>query len=412
MSSVLRLLLWSETAHLRVMTGQDHQLAPRFDLLCMGGATILYLVPYAMLTPQVTVHLTEAGASATAVSIYGLSPFVMVLAMSVVTPKILLRTGLKTAHLLGLVIAALALVATSRLWLAGALTMPFYVALGALLGIASALTWTATEAMIAKHAPADRIGSFTAAYQTGLGASLAIGPFLPVLFSMSDVGIAVTTAILMGFALVLSVGSGRRQTTVGAKTKDGPTGRVAMRAVFVILLVALVGGWFEVGLNAILPYFAVDMGLASGNAAMIVGVLATGALLSQLPIFVLSDKFTTYALYRACALTVTFGAMLLGGASICAHVLWPSAFMFGAGGGALYTLAMIEVARSRVDQPVAALTTLAVSAYTLGAVVGPFSAGVILDLTGARGLWIVLGTVPAVLLLMTFAHPSHQKKET
>ena len=192
------------------MTGQDHQLAPRFDLLCMGGATILYLVPYAMLTPQVTVHLTEAGASATAVSIYGLSPFVMVLAMSVVTPKILLRTGLKTAHLLGLVIAAMALVATAYLWLAGTLTWSFYVALGALLGIASALTWTATEAMIAKHAPADRIGSFTAAYQTGLGASLAIGPFLPVLFSMSDVSIAVTTAILMGFALVFSAGSGRR----------------------------------------------------------------------------------------------------------------------------------------------------------------------------------------------------------
>ena len=215
----------------------------------------------------------------------------------------------------------------------------------------------------------------------------------------------------MGLAVFLVVGSSTQQLPVGSSTEDTQVGRVVWRSVVMILAVALVGGWYEVGLNAVLPYLALDSGLSSYNAAALVGVLATGALLSQLPIFLLSDKFTTKTLYRSCALSLVLGALLLGGASVLPDLFWLSAFVFGAGGGALYTLGMIEVARSRNSQPVAALTTLAVSAYTLGAVIGPFSAGVILDLTDAQYLWTALGAVPVAILLMTFTQFSNQKEE-
>ena len=261
----------------------------------MGGATVLYLVPYSMLTPQVVVRLAEAGVSATAGSIYGLTPFVLIPAMSVITPNILHRIGMKFAHLTGLIVAALALLATSALLVTGFVALPTYVALAALLGIASALTWTATEAMIATHAPADRIGSFTAIYQTGLGTSLAVGPFVPALFSMTDMGLAMSTTILMGFAVTLAAVSTLQVSPAAEITASAPAGRVVWRGVVMLLAVALVGGWFEVGLNAILPYIALKTGLSSDKAAMSVGAPATGALLSQLPIFFLADRFTSTA---------------------------------------------------------------------------------------------------------------------
>lgn len=204
MSSVLRLLIFFECAHVQCMTVNVHQLDQRNYLLRMGGATVLYLVPYAMLTPQVIVRLSEAGASATAVSTYGMTPFVVILGMSFVTPSALRRIGMKGAHLFGLVVAALALLATSFLLLAASTALIAYVGLAAVLGIASALTWTATETTIATHAPADRIGSFTALYQTGLGVSLAVGPFLPALFSLTDMGLAIVTGLLMTLAIALA----------------------------------------------------------------------------------------------------------------------------------------------------------------------------------------------------------------
>ena len=155
MSSALRLLIPFEGVHLQSMTDNTRQLDRRNDLLRMGGATLLYLVPYAMLTPQVVVRLSEAGASATAVSAYGMTPFILILGMSFMTPSVLRRIGMKGAHLIGLAVATLALLATSFLLLADSTALIAYVGFGALLGIASALTWTATEATIAAHAPAD-----------------------------------------------------------------------------------------------------------------------------------------------------------------------------------------------------------------------------------------------------------------
>ncbi len=393
------------------MTDEPLQSAQRNDLLRMGGATIVYLVSYAMLTPQVVVRLGEAGASATAVSVYGLAPFVLILAMSPITPKIMQRFGLKATQLVGLTVAALTLIATALLLLVGSVSLTAYVAFSALLGIAAAFTWTATEASIATHAPTDRIGSYTAIYQTGLSVSLAVGPFLPALFQMTDRSLVVMTAVLMGLALALALASPPRRSRPSIVSLHAPAGRVLWSAAVMILAVALVGGWFEVGLNAILPYVALDIGLSSQSATTLVGVLATGALLSQLPIFFSSDKLSTNALYRSCAIALFAGALMLAVTNLSSHLLWISAFAFGAGGGALYTLAMIEVARSRSGQPVATLTTLAVSAYTLGGIVGPFSAGVVLDLTGSQHLWIVLGAVPVVILLMTFTPLSNQPKE-
>ena len=382
------------------------------DLLCMGLATVLNIVPYAMLAPQVVVRLGKAGSSAMAISIYGLTPFALILAMSGITPRALERLGLRMAHLAGLSLAAVALLATSLLLLVGSNQHVVFVGLAALLGVATALTWTSTEALIASRARAKRVGSVTALYQTGLGVAFAVGPFLPVLLALTAGGIALVTGGLTGAAILLSASGLRQAARAEPDGAPTPSGRVRWRLFGLVLLAAFTGGWFEVGLNAILPYIALDTRWSLDSAVMLVGALATGALISQLPIYFFADGIASNPAIRLCALVLLLGALVTAAAAIVPDLLWLSAVLLGGGGGALYTFAMIAVARSRDWQPVAALTAAAVSAYTLGAAIGPLGAGVLLDVTGRTAFSLTLALLPLTVLLMTFIHTSSPEKDT
>ncbi len=72
------------------------------DIWLPGLATIVNVVPFAMLTPLVVVRLSESGAIATMVAAYGMAPFIAILAISPITPRLLSKLGLRGAHLFGL----------------------------------------------------------------------------------------------------------------------------------------------------------------------------------------------------------------------------------------------------------------------------------------------------------------------
>lgn len=89
------------------------------DVAFIAFATILNVVPYAMLAPQAVVRLSEAGSSATALALYGLTPFAVILLMSPILPRVLTQLGLQTAHRISIFGATVALVGTSVLIVSG-----------------------------------------------------------------------------------------------------------------------------------------------------------------------------------------------------------------------------------------------------------------------------------------------------
>ena len=70
---------------------------------------------------------------------------------------------------------------------------------------------------------------------------------------------------------------------------------------------------------------------------------------------------------------------------------------------------MIQVAQSSKHSPVATLTAIAVAAYTLGAAIGPFSAGLIIDTAGTLALCTALILLP--LLVLVLSHSSIRQTE-
>ncbi len=364
-------------------------------------ATMLNVVPYAMLSPQVTVRLAEAGYSATEVGIYAIAPFVVILGLSPVLSAVVDRLGLERAHTLGISVGALAIIGTSLLFWQDVTQLDAYLILAIPLGFATAFTWTSTEAMIAQRTPLGGMGATMSAYQLSLGLSFAAGPFLPEILMLGSFGMVVTTMVLMGAALAISLGAPSGPKGLDARPKTVSGGLRVVRAALPLIIVAAIGGAFELGLNGVLPHAALQQGIEPDMAVMLVGTLAVGALIIQVPLALFSDRVSTALSKRLAVFVVILGCASLAFSPQLDVALWVSAFAFGAGGAALYTIVMIDVGRSRETVSVATMTTAAVAAYTFGAVMAPLIGGPVVDWIGPDALWIALSAIAALALLST-----------
>src|SRR5688500_7029725 len=139
-----------------------------------AAATTLIMLAFAMSAPVLAVSLQRAGASPAAVGLFAMLPFLMVGLLIPLVPRVLARWGVVRTYRAGcgLDLAGAALYALTDHWL------PW--AVGSVVsGIGAAALWNATEALLAREAPPAQRGRVMGLYQTALGASLAIGPFLP-----------------------------------------------------------------------------------------------------------------------------------------------------------------------------------------------------------------------------------------
>jgi predicted MFS family arabinose efflux permease len=80
--------------------------------------------------------------------------------------------------------------------------------------------------------------------------------------------------------------------------------------------------------------------------------------------------------------------------------------VWGAVGGALYTLSMIRVAHDFADTSALAGTSAMIAGYTAGGALGPLVSGWMLDHFGVGGQGWWLGALALSLLLMQGRRPS------
>lgn len=358
----------------------------------LAAATTLAVLGFATVNPMLAVELQRAGVSATRIGVFATLPFITIALVLPALPRVFALWGAARAYRFGLAleticIAGYALGDSYGLWCACAV-------LGS---VGAAAVWNGTEAMIAFNAPAAARGRVTGLYQTALGAALAVGPFVPGLAqsvwpAVSPRALVLAAAVVLAAALALAAGPALRRLPVALPEARGQTLWSALRAQPALVWLALTGGVFEAGLGSISAAHGSQLGLTVAAATSIAGAVGVGSLLLQYPAGWLADRV---ALPRVFALA---GAVLLAGSGAFAFsaawppLLWVSAFLWGAVGGALYTLTMVRVAHDFAQGSAMAGTAAMITGYTVGGAIGPAFSGVMLDAFGVPGqsAWLVV----------------------
>lgn len=368
-----------------------------------AAAQILAQLPYSMLVPLVAVRMAETGVGAFAVGVYAMLAFLPILVLTPFVARIIARLGLPLAFRFGMVVHSAAAVGTAiaddyLTWCVAA----------ALFGVAAAIMWSGTDALVARNALEGRIGRVTGLYQTLLGAAFAAGPFVaPVLgLSFGAAGYVAVGFVVLSWLPIVSLPIGR----TGKGASEEPTGFFKALAVAPTLVVAgFLGGVYENGLNAVGPVQAIGFGYAAALAPMVAGVIAAGSLAVQLPLGRLADRVASRGLLISSMALLLAASSALPLAASYPALFWAVAAVWGAVGGGLYTLAMIRIGIEQRGAAFAA-TAAVISGYTAGGVVGPVVGGVALDLSPTYGLAASLDLLTLAGLAAVLRRPSDARR--
>lgn len=359
------------------------------------------VVVFSVLMPRVAVDLSLAGHSGVEVGFFSMITFLIVFLSTPVMPRLYRHLGINRAYCLGLVFDLLAVLGFTSLQRYDLLCMT-----AVLSGVGACCMWGATETLIARHAPAEQLGTITGLYQTMLGGVLAIGPFLPGLLHLSDRQVRLFVLASLGIAFVLVVAAVvlKVKADLGSISMGGQTSwRQIFSAMPVLLLAAFVGGVFEAGIGNVGSVQTAGFGVSQERAVFFAGAIAFGSLAMQWPMGILADRMSYQKLLRASLVILILSSALAWVGWQSLTLWWVSALIWGGVGGALYTLAMISVGHQFRGANTARYASASIAAYTLGCIAGPFMAGAAFDLDPRRGVTALLFTVAlaAFVLLET-----------
>lgn len=276
-----------------------------------------------------------------------------------------------------------------------------------IMGVAVAFLWPLTEASIAELAPAEQKGKFTGLYQTALAIGFAVGPFIASVFGNH-------IKELMVFCCIISSASylaarhfpwhslAQTEDFTSADTQIPPQFKLLMAA---LLISAFIGGFFENGLNGLSILIGKEIGLTDKLATIVPGVIAVGSFLSQYPIGVWADKNKSSRVLLISLTCLAAATLPLPLVFAEKHFIWFLAFVWGAAGGALYTLAIIIIAKHVDNRFTVQATGLVVAAYTVGCAVSPSIGGISFDIALLSGVTLLF----LVILLTGIASISYCK---
>jgi MFS family permease len=356
-------------------------------LLSVFGSTLFQLSGIFMLSPLLLLLLKKADVSTTVAGLFAattwLGIFIITPFASVITHKLGRRPAMWLASTLPMA-AAVGFLLTDVLWV--------WFALQLMAGVAGGLRWVLAEAFIAEFAPPGKIGRYIGAYATMVGLTFVIGPALLAWVGTDNAQALWLVVALLAIGLAWTALIPRLPPEHDRHTASiGLAGLWrAVRAHPVIMLAGFLGGFFELGLASILPLYGLTLGLGASAAALLVSVSGMGGTLAALPSGMLADRFESPIQGRRTMMAVCAALIFL---SACAspwvgqhlELIWPMVAIWGAAGGALYTLAMIDIGDRETGLALVNSTSVLVMSYTLGGLLAPALGGMALQWTPTLG---------------------------
>lgn len=355
---------------------------------------------YGLSAPLIALELDARGVSNLLIGANAAMHAIGVLIIAPQLPHLVARLGLSRTAKLALVLAALLLaVFPFAIFLAAW----FILRLG--LGMASESLFVISESWLSvttdDRSRARTMGIYVAAMSGGI----ALGPAILAVAGRSGTLPFFIGALLALVALAILVVTRPQEKPMPAPERGGMHEYFAMAPVAVAAS-ALNAAIESAGL-AFLPLYAIDLGWTESQATLLLTTLLVGAILMQLPVGWLGDRFSRNGLVQAFALISGLGALAWPMAMTHPWLAWPLLFLWGGCFVGIYTLVLTNVGQRFNGSELAGIFSAMSVAWGIGALTGPALAGAVMHFTG-HGLPLMAAAMCLlfVLLCRVFDRPN------
>ncbi|MDB6118075.1 MAG: hypothetical protein JWO08_1856, partial [Verrucomicrobiaceae bacterium] len=339
------------------------------SLLWLCASTLLTIAGFAGALPGAATVMERQELSAGVIGIIMSLVYAGVLCMAPFQPRLAKRFGAVVAYqmgkgLTGCGFALLALAHSPWMWSGATL----------FIGFGAGLTWPVTDSLVASFAPADKKGAWMGLFQTAMGAAFALGPFIAAALALNPNAMFLTAAVTSVATSLPLIG---RTAEIQRDAGGGGNGGLwsVLRMAPGLPLLAFIGGFFENGTHTAITLSALALSWKGSAAIALAGVIGAGAFAVQYPIGKLADRLGSHRIIVITLIIFMVSCLPLPLGRAMPWLLWVIAFVWGAAGGCLYTLAMTGMAQRFSGTQVLTATTLMVMSYTVGAICGPAVAG-------------------------------------
>ncbi len=303
------------------------------------------------------------------------SQMIAVLFLAFFGPRLMARFGTKKVIGFGLAGVALSLALLPifpNVWL--------WFPIRFLLGFSSELIWTAGDVWINQLAPEKKRGRIIGLAGFFQHGGFALGPILLVFLGTDSwiplyIGMAVVLAGLLPLGL-----------TGAAATFEGheSSARIFhfLRVAPGLMIAGFMFGLIDSATLSLLPVYGLRKDLSSELAESMLSIFVIGAMLGQIPMGILSERFGARKLILAGAVMSLACLLAMPHLITDPILIFPLLGLLGAGLGTFYTVALVDMGRRFKGGALIGVTTTFMFLWATGAVIGPGISGLAIELGG------------------------------
>jgi MFS family permease len=343
--------------------------------------------------PLIALSLSRLGYSSFAIGAVTAASLIAVILCGPFYPRAIVRLGLKSSIVGGVVIAA-GILLLMPLWP----SLPVWLLLRFVAGCALGLVWIASEIWMNSISGEGSRGTVMGIYGTVFSLGIVAGPVL--LEFTGTVGakpFVIGAACLLLTLLPLAMLPAAASAVQGFSPLRGISSALATAPI--VMLAALVAGLVEAADLTLLPLFGMHSGLDERAALLLVAVFMAGNVVLQVPIGLLADRYGRRTLLAVCALLSCVGPLLLQRGLAQPWLLWPLLFVWGGTLYAFYSQGIALLGEEFAVDELPNANTLFVMVYCIGGVIGPSAGGMVMDQWPGRGLPILLSAAALLMLV-------------
>lgn len=360
-----------------------------------------------MLLPLIAIIFESDGVSSSLNGLNATGLYIGILLVSPFMEHPLRKYGYKPVIILGglLVVVSLLLF---PLWK----SFWFWFMLRLLIGIGDHALHFGTQTWITSFSPKHKLGRNISLYGLFFGIGFAAGPLIASLVKVNETLPFIVSSILclIAWLFLFTLKNDFPEQTVEVNSfretmkRFGKTSKYA----WIAFLPPFGYGFLEASLNGSFPVYGLRIGLEVQNVSMLLTSFAVGAIVFQLPLGIMSDKFGR----RNVLMIILFtGFLFFTASSFLEHwiiLLTICIFIAGMAVGSTFSLGISYMADLVPRNLLPTGNLLCGVAFSVGSLIGPFSGGLFIQYFPDMSFFQIISTM---LLLMFLCITFFGKKQ-